>query len=623
MKDFKEFLLTETTPHVFDGSMATSLYNKGFYINRSFEELSVTSAEAVKEVTQGFKKAGSMVLRTNTFGASVPKLTEHNIQDRLAEIVQASVKITKEVADDEAYVVGSIGPLGLVLEPLGPTSIEEAEDHYAQMVVAMEEAAVDGYSLESFHDLTELEAAIKAVRGHSARPILAYIGIQENKKTTYGHTLTEFVKLAEKYDVEVIGLCGDVGPSGTLTALEMLRPLTEKPIALLPNAGLPRYVNDQYIYLCNPDYMGKFAKRFVQAGANFVGGHSGVYEEHVKAISNALRMTAGLKSAESKSSLDIQLEKVLPPATDAPVEVVETKDRSKLGARLAAGERVFSIEINSPRGIDFSKFLKHCQALQDGGVEFVNIPDGARAMARMSSTQLSAYVSREFELEPIPHFTTRDRNLLGLQSDLLGAHVNGVRNVLAVTGDPPKLGNCPGASGVYDVDAIGLTHIVQRMNQGLDVGGSSFGEPTQFLIGVALNPTSSNPELETSRFKYKAEAGANFAISQPIYDVDAYKRFFDNMGEIPDVPIIMGIWPLVSLRNAEFLKNEVPGVSVPDWVIAEMEKAGDDKKESLKRGLEISIRTMEAAQDLVSGFQVSAPFNRVSIALEAIHALGK
>ena len=201
--------------------------------------------------------------------------------------------------------------------------------------------------------------------------------------------------------------------------------------------------------------------------------------------------------------------------------------------------------------------------------------------------------------------------------------MNGVRNVLAVTGDPPKLGNCPGASGVYDVDAIGLTHIVQRMNQGLDVGGSSFGEPTQFLIGVALNPTSSNPELETSRFKYKAEAGANFAISQPIYDVDAYKRFFDNMGEIPDVPIIMGIWPLVSLRNAEFLKNEVPGVSVPDWVIAEMEKAGDDKKESLKRGLEISIRTMEAAQDLVSGFQVSAPFNRVSIALEAIHALGK
>jgi 5,10-methylenetetrahydrofolate reductase/methionine synthase I (cobalamin-dependent) len=583
----------------------------------------VTAGEAVREVTLCFKKAGAEVLRTNTFGASVPKLTEHNIQDRLSEIVLASVKITKEVADGDAYVVGSLGPLGLVLEPLGPTSIEEAEDHYSQTVTAMERGGVDGYSLESFHDLTELEAAIKAVRGHSAKPILAYIGIQENKKTTYGHTLNEFVQLADKYDVEVIGLCGDVGPSGTLTALEILRPLTQRPIALLPNAGLPRYVNDQYIYLCNPDYMGKFAKRFVQAGANFVGGNSGVYEEHVKAISNALRMTASLKSAESKSSLDIQLEKVLPPATDQPVEVVQAKDRSKLGARLAAGERIFSIEINSPRGIDFSKFLKHCKALQDGGVEFVNIPDGARAMARMSSTQLSAYVSREFELEPIPHFTTRDRNLLGLQSDLLGAHVNGVRNVLAVTGDPPKLGNCPGASGVYDVDAIGLTHIIQRMNQGLDLGGSSFGEPTQFLIGVALNPTASNYELEISRFKYKAEAGANFAITQPIYDVDAYKKFFDDMGEVPELPIIMGIWPLVSLRNAEFLKNEVPGVSVPDWVISEMEKAGDDKEQSLKRGLEISIRTMEAAQDLVSGFQVSAPFNRVSIALEAIHALGK
>lgn len=616
MKDFRDFLLDSDKPMVLDGSMSTSLYDKGFYINRSFEELSVTAAETVKEVHSGFVRAGAQILRTNTFGASVPKLTEYNIQDRLPEVLEASVKLTREAAQEgSSYVVASMGPLGVVLEPLGPTSVEEAEHFYAQNVQVFEKAGVDGYSLEGFHDLNELRAAIKAVKGHSEKPILAYIGIQENKKTTYGHTIEEFLTLVEEMGVEVLGFSGDVGPSGMLTALEMTRPLTSKPIGLLPNAGLPRYVNDQYIYLCNPDYMGKFAKRFVQAGANLVGGHSGVHADHIKAISNSLRMTANLSVKTPTYA------RVIPPANDKPAEKVPSEKRSKLGAKLKAGERVFTVEVNSPRGIDFEKFLAHCKVLVDGGIEFVNIPDGARAMARMSSTQLSAYVAREFDLEPIPHFTTRDRNLLGLQSDLLGAHVNGVRNVLAVTGDPPKLGNCPGASGVYDVDAIGLTHIVNRMNQGLDLGGSSFGRPTEFLTGVALNPTASNKDLEISRYKYKAEAGADFAITQPIYDIDAYKRFFDQMGEIPDIPVIMGIWPLVSLRNAEFLRNEVPGVEVPDWVISEMEKAGDDKEESLKRGLDIAIKTMQQAQDLVAGFQVSAPFNKVSIAMEAIHAL--
>lgn len=596
--------------------MATSLYDKGFYINRSFEELCLTGAETVKEVHTEFVRAGAQVLRTNTFGASIPKLTEYNIQDQLPEVINASVRLARQAAESgNSYVVASMGPLGVVLEPLGPTSVEEAEDYYAKNVVEFERGEVDGYSLEGFHDLNELRSAIKAVRGHSKKPILAYIGIQENKKTTYGHTIEEFINLAEEFDIEVVGFSGDVGPSGMLTALEMTRPLTSKPIALLPNAGLPRYVNDQYIYLCNPDYMGKFAKRFVQAGANLVGGHSGVHSDHIKAISNSLRMTANLNIKVPTYA------RVIPPANDKPVEKVPVENRSKLGARLAAGERIYTVEVNSPRGIDFEKFLKHCQALVDGGIEFVNIPDGARAMARMSSTQLAAYVAREFDLEPIPHFTTRDRNLLGLQSDLLGAHVNGVRNVLAVTGDPPKLGNCPGASGVYDVDAIGLTHIIHRMNQGLDLGGSSFGRPTEFLTGVALNPTASNKDLEISRFQYKAEAGADFAITQPIYDIEAYKKFFDQMKDVPDVPVIMGIWPLVSLRNAEFLRNEVPGVEVPDWVISEMEKAGDDKDESLKRGLEIAIKTMDQAKSFVAGFQVSAPFNKVSIAMEAIRAV--
>ncbi|MCB0407023.1 MAG: bifunctional homocysteine S-methyltransferase/methylenetetrahydrofolate reductase [Bdellovibrionales bacterium] len=615
MKNLKTFLGDNDKPIVMDGGMATSLYDKGFYINRSFEELCLHAPEAVREVSFEFKKAGAEILRTNTFGATIPKLTEYNIQDRLEDILRASVQIVRDASLGEAYVVGSLGPLGVVLEPLGPTSVEEAEDFYLKNIEIFETSDIDGYSLEGFHDLSELRAAMRAVRSHSKKPILAFIGIQENKKTSYGHTIQEFLQLSEEFDVEVVGFSGDVGPSGMLTALEMTRSLTSRPLALLPNAGLPRYVNDQYIYLCNPDYMGKFAKRFIQAGANVVGGHSGVHVEHIRAISNALKMTSTL-SIKTPSYA-----KIIPPASDKPQKTQSLEKRSRFGEKLKKGERVFSVEINSPRGIDFSKFLKHCEELQRGGLEFVNIPDGARAMARMSSTQLASYVAREFQLEPIPHFTTRDRNLLGLQSDLLGAHVNGVRNILAVTGDPPKLGNCPGASGVYDVDAIGLTHIIHRMNQGLDLGGSSFGQPTEFVTGVALNPTAANKELEVRRFKYKVEAGADFAMTQPVYDVEAYQRFFEQIGDIPSIPVIMGIWPLVSLRNAEFLKHEVPGVEVPDWVILEMEKAGDDKEESLKRGLDIAIKTMEQAKDLVAGFQVSAPFNRVSIALEAIHAL--
>lgn len=609
----REFISNSKIPIVADGGLATSLYDKGFYLNRSFEELSILHAEAVREVTAGFKRAGAQLLTTNTFGATRPKLTEFGLQDRLEEILQAATKIAREAANGDAYVLGCMGPLGRVLEPLGPTSEAEATDFFAEVAKALDEANVDGFTLQGFHDLKELRAAIVGIKRHSAKPVLAHIGIQDNQKTNYGHTLTEYVALMHELDVDVIGIAGEVGPSGMLTALQTMRTLTSKPISLMPNAGFPRYVNDQYIYLCNPDYIGKYAKRFVQAGANIVGGHSGVGESHIKAIANALRMTQALRHDHDS------LVHIIQPATDQARAAVPVEKRSKLGAKLALNERVVSVEIIPPRGVDTEKFFALCEQLQAGGVEFVNIPDGARAVARISSTQLSSFVHRTYNLEPIPHFTTRDRNLIGLQADLLGAHLNGVRNLLLVTGDPPKLGNCPGATGVYDVDAIGMTHIVSRMNQGLDLGGSSFGSPTEFLIGVALNPTAHNQELEAQRFRYKVEAGANYVITQPIYDLDAYRQFMEKVGDLK-VPIVMGIWPLVSLRNAEFLKHEVPGVVVPDWVIAEMEKAGDKKEEALRRGLDIAIRTMQKAAPWVAGFQVSAPFNRVDVALDAIHA---
>ena len=611
-KNLRERLLTGK-PMVADGGMATSLYDKGFYINRSFEELCLTEPQVVKEVTRQFKSAGSELLCTNTFNALEPKLTKHGIQDRLEKILVAAVAIAKEVAEDEAYVMGSIGPLGLVLEPLGPTGHDTAYQYFKRNAQIFENENVDGFAFSGFHDLSELVIGVEAVRSVSDKPIFAHIGIQEDLKTSYGHRLQSFVKRMEKLDVDVIGLSGEVGPSGMLTALEALRPMTQLPICLLPNAGMPRYVNDQYIYLCNPDYIGKFAKRYIQAGANIVGGHSGVGDQHIQAITNAIRM------AGSGDSQAFQVSEVIRSATDDPVSEIPLSERSKLGEALAVGKRIFSVELVPPKGVEFSRFLEHCEQLSKGGVEFVNIPDGARAVARMSSLALSAYIRQKFNIEPIPHLTTRDRNLIGLQSDLLGSSANGVNNVLVVTGDPPKLGNCPGATAVFDVDAIGLTHIVNRMNQGLDLGGSSFGQPTRFVKGVALNPTTPNRKLEIERFKFKIEAGADFVITQPIYCMDAYRDFFDEVGSV-DIPIIMGIWPLVSLRNAEFLNNELPGVVVPEFALNEMKKADGDKEESVKRGVEIAFKTMENANDIVSGFQVSAPFNRVSVALEVINA---
>ncbi|MFZ4402842.1 MAG: bifunctional homocysteine S-methyltransferase/methylenetetrahydrofolate reductase [Pseudobdellovibrionaceae bacterium] len=613
---------------VMDGAMATALYDAGFYINRSFEELSVIEPQAVGDVVKSFKKSGAKIFHTNTFGASIPKLTKYGIQDQLESIIKSAVQVSRDIVGEDGYVLGLIGPLGLLIEPLGPTGVDEAEVLFKKNIQIFADLDVDGIAINGLHDLNELRTALIAAKNFD-KPIFVSIGLQENLKTSQGYTIQEFVELAEEFNVAAIGICGEIGPSGMLTALEQLRPLTFKPIYILPNAGLPRYINDQYIYLCSPDYMGKFAKRYIQAGANLIGGHCGVYETHIKAISNAIKMnqsmvqdlpaaggnTSSLGTSGSSNPLTAAAVRGVHATPVAAQKVSDIAERSLLGKRLANKEKIISVEVVPPFISGFDKFSDCCQQLQDGGIEFINIPDGARAVSRISSLQLSSYVQSKFKLEPIPHLTCRDRNLIGLQSDILGTYVNGVRNILLVTGDPPKLGNNPGATAVYDVDAIGLTHIVHRMNMGLDIGGASTGEKTNFLIGVALNPTAKNRQLEIQRFKYKMEAGADFAITQPIYDFENYQEFFQELGEVK-IPIIMGIWPLVSLRNAEFLKNEVPGVSVPDWVVEEMKKAGDSKEESIKRGIDIAVRTMSMAKNHVAGFQISAPFNKVEIAIE-------
>ncbi len=610
----KEFL-HRGSPIVSDGAMATALYEKGFYINRSFEELCLTESQAVQEVHREFVLSGSQLIATNTFNATKPKLMEYGLQNQHKSILASAVQLAQRAAGSEAYVLGLLGPLPVLIEPLGPTAYTEAVGLYQEVAQQLEESGVDGFTIEGFHNLKNLEAAIEAIKSVSpSKPILAHLSINEDMRSSYGNTPEDMVVLANNYDLDVLGFCGEVGPSGMLTALDRIRPLTDRLISLKPNAGMPKYVNDQWIYLCNPDYLAKYGKRFVQHGANIVGGYCGVYAPHIRAVTNAVRMTQQLSSTESSHL------RFLPTPTTEKKDPCLLAERSQLGADLAAQKKVFTVEMIPPKGVEVDLFLQNCRKLKEKNVRYVNIPDGARAIARLSSLHLAAYVNQETHLEAIPHLTARDRNIIGLQSDLLGSHLSGVRNLLLITGDPPKLGNIKGATGVYDVDAIGLTHIASRMNGGVDLSGGSMGSRTEFCVGVALNPTAPYRELEMNRFKYKMEAGADYAITQPIYDPEAYLQFMEGLGGVKTIPIIMGIWPLVSLRNAEFLKNEVPGVSVPDWVIEEMEKAQGDKDESVKRGIEIALKTIDRIEKWVAGFQVNAPFNRVEIALEVINA---
>ncbi len=610
-------LISSKSILIADGGIVTSLYDRGFYINRNFDELSLTHPSDVQSVSEGFLKAGANLLHTNTFSATLPHLTKYGLQDCFESILLKSCEIVNEVAQDQACTLAAIVPLGVLLEPIGPTSLSEARSLFKQAVAIFEKGNIDGYSLRHFHDLKELEQAVIAIRSLSDRPILAHISLNENFKTSFGNSLEAFVFFADKYDLDVIGFSGNGGPSSVFSALKKIKLLTSRPISVLPNAGLPRMINDEYFFLANPDYISKYTKRMVLAGAKVVGGSSGIHADHIKAMSSAVRM---LNPAQ------IDIKHLFVTETTKRNEVLENfqptslNKKSKLGQKLASKEKILSVEINPPTGIEIEKFDQNCRFLTQQGIDFINIPDGARAMARMSSFHTSSYVQSKFNLEPLAHLTCRDRNLIGLQSDLLGAHVNGIRNLLLITGDPPKLGNCPDAKGIYDVDSIGLIHIVSQLNKGLGLGGSQFGHPTEFVIGAALNPTSVNIELEIQRFKYKIEAGVDFFITQPIYDFDLLSRFLDKI-KIDFPPIVIGIWPLVSLRNAEFLKNEVPGVSVPDWVLLEMEKAGDDKEEAIKRGFEIALKTMNQASSFAAGFQVNAPFNKVKLAVDVINAL--
>ncbi|CAN5234701.1 bifunctional homocysteine S-methyltransferase/methylenetetrahydrofolate reductase [soil metagenome] len=617
MRNFRELIESDHI-YVFDGAMGTRLYDKGIYINRSYDELNIAAPDLVREVHGEYVAAGADIIETNSFGATRHKLQTYGLESKLREINVAAVRLAREAAGEKVYVAGAIGPLGLRLEPLGPTSFDEAREMYKEQVAALLEGGVDLFILETFSELPLIEQAIRAVRELTDLPIVAQMTIQMDGKTLYGDTPEHFTLKLDELGVDVIGLNCGMGPNHLLNALEKMRVITTKPLSAQPNAGLPRDVQGRQFYMGSPEYMAEFSRRFVQVGAKFVGGCCGTTPTHIKLIVDGIRSISPRVTARAVIKNEAVTISELKPED---VQVVDPVERSRWSAKIARGEFVTSVEVLPPKGCDAQKTLDSISLLKDAGVDGVNIPDGPRAQTRMSAQATAVLVEREIGIEAVLHYCCRDRNLLGMMSDLLGAAALGLHNLLLITGDPPKMGPYPDATAVFDIDAIGLTNMVNKLNHGLDLGNNPIGKPTAFSIGVGVNPGAVNMEEEIRRFEWKVEAGAEYAITQPVFDTEQLKRFLEMISHVR-IPIVAGIWPLISYRNAEFMHNEVPGVEVTSEILERMRIASDKSKEHARdEGIAIARESLLEVHEIIQGVQVSAPFGNVKYALHVFEAL--
>ncbi len=617
MEKFRDSLDSDQI-HVFDGAMGTMLYAKGVYINRSYDELNLTNPDLVREVLEEYVRAGADIIETNTYGASGPKLQQYGLEANLREINITAARIAREASCDRCYVGGAIGPLGLRIEPYGPTSFEEAKDMFKEQVSALLEGGVDLFVLETFSDISEIRQAIRAVQELCDLPIVAQMTILPDGNTSFGTTPEVFTTRLDEWGADVIGLNCGVGPAIVLTAIEKMRTVTNKKLSAQPNAGLPRDVQGRQFYMCSPEYMAKFAKRLIQAGVKLIGGCCGTTPSHIKLISDAVRAVSPRKrKSASQQPASVQVIELLP----ADITVVPPEERSLWSRKITNGEFVTSVEVLPPKGCDPRKTLDAIRLLKVAGVDGVNIPDGPRAQTRMGAQATALLVEKEIGIEAVLHYCCRDRNLLGMMSDLLGAAALGLRNLLLITGDPPKMGPYPDATAVFDIDSIGLTNMVNKLNHGLDLGNNPIGQPTAFCIGVGVNPGAINLDEEIKRFEYKVEAGAQYAITQPVFDTEQLREFLKAIEHVR-IPIVAGIWPLVSYRNAEFLHNEVPGVRVTPSIMERMRVASEVGKEAARdEGLKIARESLAEVRELIQGVQVSAPFGNVKYALEVFDVL--
>ncbi len=599
-------------PVLCDGAMGTMLYAKGIFINRCYDELNLSAPDLIREIHHAYLQAGAEIIETNTFGANAFRLARHGHADRTRDINLAGVRLAREEAKTfDAYVAGSVGPLGIRIEPLGKTSLDEAYAAFVEQISALGEGGVDLLILETFGYLDELRQAMRAAREVNPNiPVIAQVTIDEDGNCLDGSHPEAFAAKLTDWGADVVGCNCSVGPVAMLDVMERVRRVTTAPLSAQPNAGVPRSVEGRNIYLCSPEYMSNYAREFVAIGVNVVGGCCGTTPEHIAAMKSILRADVA-KAASSQVAPAPKVESATP--------VPPFAERSRLAAKIAAGEFITMVEIVPPRGTNVTREVEGARFLKSVGVDAVNIPDSPRASARMSNQALSILIAQAVGIEPVLHYTCRDRNVLSIQSDLLGACAIGIRNLICITGDPPRMGNYPDATAVFDVDSIGLVNIVHNLNRGLDLGGNPVGASTGFVIGVGANPGSPNLEEEIRRFEYKVEAGGEYVVTQPVFDVALLEHFLKRI-EHCRIPVVAGIWPLTSLRNAEFMKNELR-VAVPDAILQRMGKAASAEL-ARAEGVAIAREMLTAVRPMAQGAQISAPLGRYASAVDVLEALG-
>ncbi len=601
MKTFRERLQNDVI--VFDGGVGTYLYEKGVFINRCYDELNLVQPDLVKEVHRDYVNAGADVIETNTFGANRFKLAQQGLEDKVYEINLKGAQLAKSVAKETTLVAGSVGPLSVQIEPLGKLSYDEAKEAFKEQIKGLVDGGVDLIIFETFVLVDEMVQAVRAAREvNPDMPIIAQVTINSDGQLLSGAPLESFIEKLAPYHVDVIGMNCSVGPKLMLDALEKLKALTDLPISVQPNAGLPMNLGGRNIYMTSPEYMAEYAKRFIQTGATIVGGCCGTNPSHIRAIRRAVQALQPAKRMDVKSA-ELKVE------SPEEVRLVPLNEKSRFANMLANKKFVTLVELVSPKGVSPAKEIEKARKAYQHGIDAINIPDGPRASARMSALAMAVLIQQTVGIETVLHFACRDRNAIGMQSDLLGAWALGLRNILAITGDPPKLGNYPDATAVFDVDAIGLTNLINRLNHGLDLAKNPIGDPTGFCVGVGVNPGAINLDEELRRLDWKIEAGAEYMITQPVFDLKILEKFMKRIQHVK-IPLICGIWPLVSYRNAEFMNNEVPGASVPPEIMERMKKTMS-KEEGFAEGVAIAKETYEQIKSSVAGVQISAPLGRV------------
>lgn len=603
---------------VCDGAMGTMLYAKGVFINKSFDALNVTQPDLVAEVHQEYVRAGADIIETNTFGANRIKLASFGVADKLHAINEQGAKIARHAADGKAYVAGAIGPLGIRIEPWGKTGIDEAVEYFTEQARALADGGVDLFILETFRDLSEICSALDAVRRVSDAPVIAQMTTEEDGNTLDGTPPERFAPELERRGASVVGVNCAVGPAPMLDTIERMAAVTALRLSAQPNAGKPRDVEGRNIYLCSPEYMASYARRFILHNVRVVGGCCGTTPEHIRQIKMAVRALAPavVRSGTAGTAAGAPSVRLTPLPASRPVP---REHKSRLAHAMAQGTFVIAVELTPPRGFQTDVIVDRARRLRIHGIDAINIPDGQRGGARLSALSLAVLIEQQAGIETLLHYSCRDRNLLGIQSDLLGAHAMGLRNLMLITGDPGRVGDYPDATAVFDVDSIGLTNVVARLNHGCDVGGQPIGAATAFHIGVSVNPAAPNVDQELRRFEYKVEAGAEFVVTRPVFDVRSFEAFNKKIAQA-GLPIVAGVFPFESARNAEFLANEVPGVRVPDALLERMRRAHPPDAAAAE-GIAIAREIAAELRGVVQGVQVATQSGDIDAAVAVLDGL--